>query len=277
MWQIFATRCLKYIHKQRMSSLQRGGKPGACLNYAGFTRINGKIKHSVSVMCKFRAVARLAWSLSSLSSSLSEWLHGLIQSEIPNWCSCTPVIPAGLCNSQHQCNTIDKCNAIHNINAIQFDKCNVIHNINTIQFDKCNVIHNINTIRFDKWNLIHNINAIKFDMCNAIHNINAMKFDKCNVIHYTNTTRFDSAKCTSIHQCHTFRMHGGSLVQCSTRRHTTISFNSRIQWGLIQYNALWFQKCSVMQFFRRCTHRSCLIIPPGSECWIPNISLLSCT
>ena len=113
-----------------------------------------------------------------------------------------------------------------------------IHNINAIQFDKCNVIHNINTIRFDKCNLIHKINAIKFDMCNAIHNINAMRFDKCNVIHYTNTTRFDSAKCTSIHQCHTFRMHGGSLVQCSTRRHTTISFNSRIQWGLIQYNAL---------------------------------------
>ena len=72
------------IHKQRKSSLQRGRKPGACLNYAGFTRINAKIKHSVSVMCKFRAVARLCRSLSLLSSSLSEWLHGLIQSEIPN-------------------------------------------------------------------------------------------------------------------------------------------------------------------------------------------------
>ena len=166
MWQIFATRCLKYIHKQRMSSLQRGGKPGACLNYAGFTRINGKIKHSVSVMCKFRAVARLAWSLSSLSSSLSEWLHGLIQSEIPNWCSCTPVIPAGLCNSQHQCNTIDKCNAIQYINTIHLDKCHAIHNIDKIHFD----------------------------MCNAIHNINVIHFDKCNAIHYTNTTHFDKCK-----------------------------------------------------------------------------------
>ena len=152
MWHIFATRCLKYIHNQRKSSLQRGGKPGACLNYTGFTRINAKIKHSVSVMCKFQALARLgrSLSLSLSSSSLSEWLHGLIQSEIPNWCSCTPVIPAGLCNSQHQCNTIDKCNAIHYIDAIKFDKCNAIHYINTIQFDKCNVIHYTNTTRFDK-------------------------------------------------------------------------------------------------------------------------------
>ena len=136
-------------------------------------------------MCKFRTVARLGRELSLLSSSLSEWLHGLIQSEIPNWCSCTPVIPAGLCDSQHQCDTIDKCNAIHYINTIYFDK--------------------------------------------------------------------------------------------SYARYTTKSFNSRIQWGLILYNALWFQKCSAMQFFRRCTHRSCLIIPPGSECWIPNVSLLTCT
>ena len=142
MWHIFATRCLKYIHNQRKSSLQRGGKPGACLNYTGFTRINAKIKHSVSVMCKFLAVARLGRSLSLLSSSLSEWLHGLIQSEIPNWCSCTPVIPAGLCNSQHQCNTIDKCNAIHYIDAIKFDKCNVIHYTNTTRFDKCKMHFN---------------------------------------------------------------------------------------------------------------------------------------
>ena len=67
------------IHTQTEEAFSaRGGKPGACLYYAGFTRINAKIKHSVSVMCKFRAVARIGRELSLLSSSLSEWLHGLI-------------------------------------------------------------------------------------------------------------------------------------------------------------------------------------------------------
>ena len=137
------------IHKQRKSSLQRGRKPGACLNYAGFTRINAKIKHSVSVMCKFRAVARLGRSLSSLSSSLSEWLHGLIQSEIPNWCSCTPVIPAGLCDSQSQCNTIDNC-AMQFTTSMQYISTSALQSLhwcNTIRHMQCNSLHQYNIFR----------------------------------------------------------------------------------------------------------------------------------